>query len=92
VTSFGIIGVESLGCSRAMLRLLVAGSPASSLGQVMWDLWRTKRHWGRFRPSTSVSPASHSTDWSTLSRPNGSIRTKGAQSHSLQGKTKKLVR
>jgi hypothetical protein len=24
----------------------------------MWGLW-TKRHWGRFSPSTSVSPASH---------------------------------
>jgi hypothetical protein len=21
----------------------------------MWDLWRTKWHWGRFSPSTSVS-------------------------------------
>jgi hypothetical protein len=26
-------------------------------GQVMWDLWWTKWHWGRFAPSTSVSPA-----------------------------------
>jgi hypothetical protein len=24
-----------------------------------WDLWWTKRHWGRFSPSTSVSPANH---------------------------------
>jgi hypothetical protein len=38
----------------------------------MWDLWWTKRHLGRFSPSTSVSPAnSHSTDCSILiiSRP-----------------------
>jgi hypothetical protein len=35
--------------------------------QVMWDLWRTNWHWGKFSPSTSVSPAnSHSTDCSTL--------------------------
>jgi hypothetical protein len=35
--------------------------------QVRWDLWCTKWHWGRFSPSTSVSPAnSHSTDRSTL--------------------------
>jgi hypothetical protein len=28
-----------------------------------WDMWWTKWHWGRFSPSTSVSPAnSHSTD------------------------------
>jgi hypothetical protein len=31
------------------------------------DLWWTKWHWGRFSPSTSVSPAnSHSTDCSTF--------------------------
>jgi hypothetical protein len=31
-------------------------------GQVMWDLWWTKWHWGRFTQSTSVSPAyPHST-------------------------------
>jgi hypothetical protein len=29
----------------------------------MWDLWWTKWHWGRFSPSTSVSPANfHSTN------------------------------
>jgi hypothetical protein len=44
-----------------------SGGPGSSLGQVMWDLWWTKWHWGRFSPNTSVSPAnSHSTDSSTL--------------------------
>jgi hypothetical protein len=33
----------------------------------MWDLWLSTWHWGRFSPSTSVSPAnSHSTDYSTL--------------------------
>jgi hypothetical protein len=32
----------------------------------MWDLWWTKRHWGRFSPSTLVSPAKHFTDCSTL--------------------------
>jgi hypothetical protein len=31
------------------------GDPGSSPGQVMWDLWWTKRHWGRFPRSTSVS-------------------------------------
>jgi hypothetical protein len=44
-----------------------SGGPGSSPRQVMWDLWRTECHWGRFYPSTSVSPAnSHSTDCSTL--------------------------
>jgi hypothetical protein len=36
-------------------------------GQVMRYLWWTKWHWGRFSPSTSVSPAnSHSIDCSTF--------------------------
>jgi hypothetical protein len=32
--------------------------PGSRLGN-MWGLWWTKRHWDRFSPSTSVSPANH---------------------------------
>jgi hypothetical protein len=32
----------------------------------MWGLWWTKRHWGRFSPSTSVSSANHSTDFSII--------------------------
>jgi hypothetical protein len=36
------------------------GGLGSSPGQVVWDLWWTKWHWGRFYPSTSVSPASSS--------------------------------
>jgi hypothetical protein len=43
------------------------GGPGSSPGQVMWDLWWTKRHWGRFSPSTSVFPTNYnSTECSTL--------------------------
>jgi hypothetical protein len=43
------------------------GGPGSSPGQVMWDLWWTKWHWGRFSLSTSVPLAnSHSTDYSTF--------------------------
>jgi hypothetical protein len=35
--------------------------------QDIWDLWWTKWHWGRFSPSTLVSPAnSHFTDYSTF--------------------------
>jgi hypothetical protein len=35
--------------------------------QIMWDLWWTKWHWGRFSPSTLVSPANpHSTDCSII--------------------------
>jgi hypothetical protein len=32
----------------------------------MCVLWWTKRHWGRFSPSTSVSPANHSTNFSII--------------------------
>jgi hypothetical protein len=33
----------------------------------MWYLWWTEWHWGRFSPSTSVSPASHhSTNFSII--------------------------
>jgi hypothetical protein len=33
----------------------------------MWGLWWTKWHWGRFSPSTLVSPANHhSTNFSML--------------------------
>jgi hypothetical protein len=46
-----------------LLKQLVAGFPPRwpwfTPGQIMWDLWWTKRHWGRFSPSTSVSPANH---------------------------------
>jgi hypothetical protein len=43
------------------------GGPGSSPGQVMWDLWWTKWHWGRFFPSTSVSLVNpHSTNCSTI--------------------------
>jgi hypothetical protein len=36
---------------------LVTGFPPQQAG--MWGLWWTKRHWGRFSPSTSVSLANH---------------------------------
>jgi hypothetical protein len=32
----------------------------------MWGLWWTKQHWGRFSPSTSVSPANHTTNFSII--------------------------
>jgi hypothetical protein len=35
-----------------------SGGPGSRPGS-MWDLWWTKRHWGRFSPSTSIPPADH---------------------------------
>jgi hypothetical protein len=47
--------------------LHIGATPSSIPGRVTWDLWWTKRHWGRFPPRTSVSPAnSHSTNCSVF--------------------------
>jgi hypothetical protein len=46
----------------------------------MWVLWWTKRHWGRFSPSTSVSPATYSTDFSII------IITRGWHNRPLSGR------
>jgi hypothetical protein len=47
--------------------LPTAAARGSSPGLVMWDLWWTKWRWGRFSPSTSVSPANlHSTYFSSV--------------------------
>jgi hypothetical protein len=40
--------------------------PGSIPGLVKWNLWWTKWRRGRFSPSTSVSPAIHSTKFSIL--------------------------
>jgi hypothetical protein len=43
------------------------GGPSSSPVLDMWELWWRKWNWGRFSPSTSVSPAKlHSTNCSTI--------------------------
>jgi hypothetical protein len=62
--------------------------PGSRSGS-MWGLWWTKRHWGRFSQSTSVSPANHSTNFSIIiltrgrhNRPNSSHSAKWTQSDS----------
>jgi hypothetical protein len=47
----------------------------------MWALWWTKRHWGRFSPSTSVSTANHSTDFSII------IITRGWHNRPLRGRS-----
>jgi hypothetical protein len=54
----------------------------------MWDLWCRKWHWGRFSPSTSVSPAnnaphssSSSVIWGWYNRLVSGRRPKWTQSH-----------
>jgi hypothetical protein len=62
----------------------------------MWGLWWTKRHWGRFSPSTSVSPANHSTNFSISiiirgwhNRPNSGRSVEWTQLDSTPHYTKK---
>jgi hypothetical protein len=47
----------------------------------MWGLWWTKRHWGRFPPSTSVSPANHSTNFCII------IITRGWHNRPISGRS-----
>jgi hypothetical protein len=56
------------------------GGPGSRPGS-MWGLWWTKRHWGRFSPSTSVSPANHSTDFFII------IITRGWHNRPISGRS-----
>jgi hypothetical protein len=56
------------------------GGPGSRTGS-MWGFWWTKWHWGRFSPSTSVSPANHSTDFSSI------ILTRGWHNRPLSGRS-----
>jgi hypothetical protein len=55
----------------SQLRRLVARIPlwwpGFNPGQIMWDMWWTERHWGRFTPSNSVSSATHSFQFKNLS-------------------------
>jgi hypothetical protein len=36
--------IDQVNCSQVSH----CSSPGSILGRLLWDLWRTKRHWGRF--------------------------------------------
>jgi hypothetical protein len=50
------VGIRSCRSSSGQSLASHRGGPGSHPGS-MWGLWWTKRHWGRFSPSTSVSPA-----------------------------------
>jgi hypothetical protein len=51
---------------RAVAQLASHRSGPGSCTGSMWGLWWTKRHWGMFSLSTSVSPANISTDFSII--------------------------
>jgi hypothetical protein len=87
------INVRPCAVKPLLGRAKAPAAPGSIPGQVMWDLWWTKWHCGRFSPSTSVSPANiHSTDCSIIiiyhpglvQQANSGRRTKWTQSHHTQ--------
>jgi hypothetical protein len=49
----------SRAVAEAVSRWLPTAAARVRVWAGMWGLWWTKRHWGRFPPSTSVSPANH---------------------------------
>jgi hypothetical protein len=51
--------------AQAVSRWLPTAAARVRVRTGMWGLW-TKRHWGRFSPSTSVSLANHSTSFSII--------------------------
>jgi hypothetical protein len=80
---------EQLAAGRAIAQAVsrrLSTAAACVRGQVMWDLWWTKWHWGSFSPSTSVSPANHHSTkfsivikWGGYNRPIGGRRAEWAQ-------------
>jgi hypothetical protein len=56
-----------IGLMNKEMERIWKGAAVVSFEALKWDLWWTKWHWGRFSPSTSVSPANlHSTNYSTI--------------------------
>jgi hypothetical protein len=56
-----IVKVKGRAVAQAVSRRLPTATVRVRVRAGVWCLWWTKRHWGRFSPSTSVSPANHST-------------------------------
>jgi hypothetical protein len=49
------------------VRKMFESKPEGKPALIKWDLWWTNWYWGRFSPSTSVSPANlHSTEFSII--------------------------
>jgi hypothetical protein len=52
------LAIGALGAAKKLYRSTLPASHHSCLGsitgQVMWNLWWAKWHWGRFSPGTSV--------------------------------------
>jgi hypothetical protein len=56
-----LISIPHIGraVAQAVSRWLPTAAARVRVRADMWGLWWTKRHWGRFSPITSASPANH---------------------------------
>jgi hypothetical protein len=54
------------GAGRAVAQAISRWLPTAAARIRVRGSWWTRRHWGRFSPSTSVSPANHSTNFSII--------------------------
>jgi hypothetical protein len=67
--------------AQAVSRWLPIAAARARVWVGMWGLWWTKQHRGRFSPSTSVSPANHSTNFSII------IITQGWRNRPIGGRS-----
>jgi hypothetical protein len=73
---------KGLTVAQAVSRWLPTAAARVRVRAGMWGLCWTKRHWGRFSPSTSVFPANHhSTNFSII------IITRGWQNRPIGGRS-----
>jgi hypothetical protein len=52
--------------AQAISRWPLTATARVRVRECMWGLWWTKRHWGRFSPSISVSLSNHSINFSII--------------------------
>jgi hypothetical protein len=72
--------VFRLGC--AVAQAVSRWLPTAAARAGKWGLWWTRRHWGRFSQSTSVSPDKHNfTDFSII------IITRGWHNRPIGGRS-----
>jgi hypothetical protein len=67
---------QGLAVAQAVSRWLPTAAARVRVRGLLW----TKRHWGRFSPSTSVSPANHSTNFFSI------IITRGWHNRPIDGR------
>jgi hypothetical protein len=80
--SLKVTGSPRLGraVAHAVSRWLPTAVTRVGVRASMWGLWWRKRYWGRFSPSTSVSSANHSTNFSII------IITRGWHNRPISGR------